>query len=267
MNLIQISDLSANDITNIWDMVGQADMQIQGRVAWSFEGNGIRTRTSFIQAFQELGLSFIELPNLLKTAERTTDLAAYLDDFYDVYVIRERNHERLAQFASDSRRPVINALSSLGHPCEVLTDAYYVNQQIAPIRQARICLWGPPSNVMLSWHELASVMEFQITQICEAAFHEEKPHVSYTSSISSSFDIVITDGWPGTYDNAEWSLTTAHLEQMGSPKFLPTPPFSIGKEIALDPVSYAGFTGYQQKNLLLPVQKAILLYLLNKTQS
>ncbi len=163
MSLIHISDLTANDIASIWELAERQDMRIEGRVAWSFEGNGIRTRTSFIQAFQELGLRFVELPNLLKTAERTTDLAAYLDDFYDIYVIRERNHERLAEFAGNSCRPVVNALSSQGHPCEVLTDAYYVNQAIASIQQARICLWGPPANVMWSWHELAVVMGFQVT--------------------------------------------------------------------------------------------------------
>ncbi len=263
MNLIHISDLTAGDVFSIWNFASNKDEQVQGRVAWSFEGNGIRTRTGFIQAFQELGLRFVELPNLLKTTERTTDLAAYLDDFYDIYVIRERNHERLAEFAGHSCRPVVNALSSQGHPCEVLTDAYYVNQVIAPIQQARVCLWGPPTNVMQSWHELAVVMGFQVTQLCEAVFHEVKPNVRYSSSIESSFDIVITDGWPESYTNADWSLTSGHLEQMGSPHLLPTPPFSIGREIAFDPVSYAGFTGYRQKSLLLPMQKAILAHLLN----
>ena len=266
MNLISIKDLSATGIEEIWKLVAQDGPIISGKVAWSFEGNGIRTRTTFIQAFQELGLCYTELPNLLKSNERTVDLAGYLDDFYDIYVIRERQHDRLAQFAKDSRRPVINALSSHGHPCEVLTDAYYVNQYIAPIRQARICLWGPPSNVMVSWHELASVMACEITHICESAFHEDKAGVKYTSSINSAFDIVITDGWPAQYENPDWSLTIAHLEKMGKPKLLPTPPFSIGQEIAFDPTGYAGFCGYRQKNLLLPVQKAILRYLLGSAQ-
>lgn len=88
------------------------------------EGNGIRTRTSFIQTFQELGLSFVELPNLLKTPERAADLAGYLDPFYDAYVVRESNHQRLAEFAFASQRPVIIAMSGMGHPCEVLTDAF-----------------------------------------------------------------------------------------------------------------------------------------------
>jgi hypothetical protein len=55
-----------------------------------------------------------------------------------------------------------------------------------------------------------------------------------------------------------------HLDAMGKPKLLPTPPFSIGREIALDPLQYKGFMGYEQKIDLLTVQKAILSYLMTQ---
>jgi ornithine carbamoyltransferase len=97
-----------------------------------------------------------ELPNFLTSDERASDLAGYLDPFYDIYVIRAANHARLAEFASASRRPVINAMSDSGHPCEVLTDAYFIDTELMPLEQARICLWGPPTNVFRSWHELAA---------------------------------------------------------------------------------------------------------------
>jgi ornithine carbamoyltransferase len=61
MNLIQLSDLSPVDVRAIWSRVSAAKKQFAGTAAWSFEGNGIRTRTTFIQAFRELGLSFTEL--------------------------------------------------------------------------------------------------------------------------------------------------------------------------------------------------------------
>jgi ornithine carbamoyltransferase len=51
---------------------------------------------------------------------------------------------------------------------------------------------------------------------------------------------------------------------MGKPKLLPTPPFSIGREIAMDPLAYKGFMGYEQKLDLLTVQKAIVSYLMAK---
>jgi hypothetical protein len=53
---------------------------------------------------------------------------------------------------------------------------------------------------------------------------------------------------------------------MGSPALLPTPPFTIGREVLLDPVAYSGFVGYEQKKLLLPVQKAILRFATEASQ-
>ena len=262
MNFIRLSDLVPAEVHAIWTLVAAPEKVFAGTAAWSFEGNGIRTRTSFIEAFRGCGLQFIELPNLLKTGERVCDLAGYLDPFYDVYVIRESNHARLAEFANASRRPVVNAMSSEGHPCEVLTDAYYIDVAVTPIERARICLWGPPTNVFRSWHELAGVIGFSIQHICEARFHESKVNVTFSEAVGGAADVVITDSWPTGVDASNWSLTEANLVQMGRPKLLPTPPFSIGRELAFDPLHYAGFVGYEQKKLLLPVQKAILRYVM-----
>ncbi|MFO1228721.1 ornithine carbamoyltransferase [Roseateles sp.] len=260
MNLISLSDLSPTDIRNIWRLVGEPVEPLNGTVAWSFEGNGIRTRTTFIQAFRDLDLQFTELPNLLKTGERARDLAGYLDAFYDLYVVRESDHARLVEFAAASRRPVVNAMSGDGHPCEVLTDAYYVDTAVTPLERARVCLWGPPTNVFRSWHELARVLGFTVAHVCEARFHECKPNVLFSEVPPGAVDVVITDAWPQGLDAKAWSLSRQQLEEIGNPRLLPTPPFKVGGELDFDPVDYAGFCGYAQKELLVPVQKAIVRY-------
>lgn len=260
MNLLRLSNLGPADVRGIWRLVASPAKRMTGTVAWSFEGNGIRTRTTFLQAFRALGLAFTELPNFLKTAERPRDLAGYLDSFYDMYVIRETNHARLTEFAAATRRPVINAMSSEGHPCEVLTDAYYIDTEVIPLERARICLWGPPANVFRSWHELAGVLDFSIVHVCEARFHQVVPNVTFQESPPPAADVVITDSWPGGTEASAWALTEEHLGLMGEPRLLPTPPFSIGRELSFDPLAYPGFVGYGQKELLLPVQMAILRY-------
>ncbi len=267
MNLIQLTDLQPADIHRIWSLVNMpAGAALQGTVAWSFEGNGIRTRTTFIEAFRQLGLAFTELPNLLKTGERTCDLAGYLDPFYDLYVVRESHHARLAEFAAASRRPVINAMSAQGHPCEVLTDAYYIDTQIKPLAQARICLWGPSTNVFRSWHALAQVLGLGLVQVCHRRFHEALPQVEFVNAaaLQGPVDVVITDSWPAGAEAGAGTptdmtaLTEEHLAALGHPALLPTPPFTLGRELAVDPVEYPGFVGYAQKELLLPVQAAII---------
>jgi ornithine carbamoyltransferase len=54
MKLLEVDDLSATQIRAIWALAAAPPQHRSGTVAWSFEGNGVRTRTSFIQAFREL---------------------------------------------------------------------------------------------------------------------------------------------------------------------------------------------------------------------
>lgn len=262
MQLIQLSDLCASDVAAIWSLVDTPDPALEGTAAWSFEGNGIRTRTTFIQAFRELGLQFTELPNLLKTGERAEDLAGYLDPFYALYVVRESDHDRLAAFARASTRPVINAMSSRGHPCEVLTDACYIDRTIRPLKTATVCLWGPTTNVFRSWHELAAVLGLRLVQVCDERHHDPALPVHFTATAPGHADVVITDGWPRGSEDGAVPLDARHLAHMGSPALLPTPPFTVGRELMIDPRAYPGFAGYRQKTLLLGVQKAIVRYVL-----
>jgi len=262
MNLVSLATLSPEDVRSIWRLASSPIGQVQGTVAWSFEGNGIRTRTTFLKAFRDLGLSVVELPNLLKTGERTCDLAGYLDPFYDVYVIRESNHERLAEFAAASRRPVVNAMSGAGHPCEVLADAYFIESTVGSLDALSICLWGPPTNVFRSWHELAALMGFSLLHVCHERFHETVPNVAFSSSSPGPVDVVVTDGWPAGMVQVSQPLLIEDLARIGDPVLLPTPPFTVGGELSVDPLHYSRFAGYEQKKLLVPVQRAVLRHLL-----
>jgi ornithine carbamoyltransferase len=265
MSLIAIGDLSPRDVEAIWALASASDVALSGTVAWSFEGNGIRTRTTFIQAFRDLGLQFTELPNLRKTGERGEDLAGYLDPFFSLYVVRESDHERLAAFARASSRPVINAMSRRGHPCEVLTDAYFIDRWLKPLREATVCLWGPTTNVFRSWHELAAVLDLRVVQVCDERYHEPGTAVRFLCEAPAQADVVITDAWPAEPLGVPVPLEDAHLVRMGSSALLPTPPFKVGGELLLDPLRYTGFVGYRQKELLLPVQKAIIRHVLDQS--
>ena len=262
-NLIDVNDLNKVEVKTIWSLVENAvHKKINGTVAWSFEGNGIRTRSSFIKAFQMLRLNYIELPNLLKTYERTEDLAGYLDHFFDAYIIRESDHDKLSAFAECSEHPVVNAMSNKAHPCEVITDAYFINKNIKPIESANILLWGPPTNVFNSWHSLAEVMDIKIYHICPDEFQINNSNIEYVNQHFDKADVIITDRWPEKFNNTVFTLSKELYSNLGEPFLLPTPPFTIGKEILFDPVKAQKFVGYKQKKLLLYIQSAILLFFL-----
>jgi ornithine carbamoyltransferase len=257
-DLIAIADLSADDVGRLWRMADEPPRPSSGaRIAWCFEGKGIRTRTSFIQAFQQIGASFVELPDLLKTSERACDLAGYLDPYYDLYVIRETDHERLTEFAAHSTRPVINAMSRNGHPCEVLADAYSIEREIAPLSSLRVGLWGPETNVFRSWQELAAMIGFELVCFRDAAEGAEPHAHPVRDRADCKVDVLITDAWPAGMESARWTLQREHLKVLGEPRLLPTPPFSIGRELGFDPVAER-FVGYRQKLALLPVQRAVI---------
>lgn len=181
---------------------------------------------------------------------------------YALYVVREHNHEKLQAFALVSSRPVINAMSAAGHPCEVLSDSFYIHSRFGDIRDVRIGLWGPVTNVITSWHELAKSLGMVIHHFCGAEFHRENTHVLFSDVVDTPVDVLLTDSWPAGYSDPQWTLTQQHLSILGQPALLPTPPFNIGEELGFDPVGYSGFCGYEQKTVLLKVQQAIVAYLL-----
>ncbi|MGA1327590.1 MAG: ornithine carbamoyltransferase [Rubrivivax sp.] len=281
MSLVSIADLDPSDIAAIWSLVedthggategsGQAchtGASSGHTVAWSFEGRGVRTRAAFVQAFRDLGLAWTELPDLLQTTERPQDLAGYLDPYFDAYVIRAADDERMRAFAAASQRPVINAMSRREHPCEVLTDAWFVDRFVRPLSEATVCLWGPTTNVLRSWHALARVLHLDVIQVCDEAFHERDAAVTFVSAPRGhQADVVITDAWPAGAVGSPMPLTEEALQALGSPALLPTPPFTIGAELAFDPAPHPRFVGYHQKQWLLPVHRAILRWALRNPE-
>lgn len=265
LTLLDIDDLTQDDIHRVWDAVRAGEKrQLDANIAWSFEGNGIRTRTTFVQAFQSLGARYVELPNFLKTGESAVDLAGYMDQFYALYVIRESNHQRLTEFARATTRPVINAMSSQAHPCEVLADAYSLYSRYPSLSDLRVLLWGPMTNVFRSWHALAQVLGLDMTHYCPAEGHSDSSHVAYTDNVSGRFDVVVTDAWPEGFSDTQYTLDNDALADLGSPLVIPTPPVTVGNELAVPLGDLDNFVGYAQKQLLLPVQTELVHYLLTR---
>jgi ornithine carbamoyltransferase len=248
-SLIDTESLTRADLEEIWSLVSvDKPLDACGAVACSFQGSGTRTRTTFLQAVEQLGLQCIDLPPFLDTRERIQDLSGYLDPFYALYVIRHQDHEQLAAFAAASKRPVINAMSAQEHPCEAISDAYWFHTTVKPLEQARVVLWGEATNVLRSWRNVAEAAGAVVSLVD----HERGP-------LPERVDLVVTDGWPRKDgEGGNVVLQRAHLDQMGSPLLLPTPPFTIGEELAFDPLTYPRFVGYEQKACLLHVQKAII---------
>jgi ornithine carbamoyltransferase len=277
VSLLTIDDLSPADIEHIFELADGPflDRTRQGSpftAAYSFEGNSIRTRTTFLKALNSLGIQAIEAPNFLKTGEPVEHLAGYMDNWVDLYIIRERDHGRLHSFIETSRRPVINALTRQAHPCEVLADAYSIRASKGPLADLTYCIVGPPTNVLNSWHTLADVLGLRLKHVMPKEFLAEVPLwrqsriVTDKSAGLSGADVVLTDAWPTGFNDRRFRLTLDDLAVVNEGTWvIPCPPFNTANEISDDVIASEFFAGYAQKTALYPVQRAIIQFLIDQS--
>ncbi len=147
-NFIKINDFSADEIQRIFELADKADelkfsAEASLTACYSFEGNSLRTRATFIKALSDLDITGIDIPNFLKTSEGVEHLSGYMDYWFDIYVLRDRNHARMVSFAEKTQRPIINAMSSEAHPCEVISDVYSVQKEKGDLKSLKFCIMGP----------------------------------------------------------------------------------------------------------------------------
>ena len=259
---LEIQDFSRDQIQAVFDRVdSHGSVADRLPIACSFEGKGIRTKSTFYQAIHRIGLDYVDLPVLLDTTERLQDVAGYLDEIHSAYVIRYHDHQRLHEFAAFSQRPVINAMSRQEHPCEAMADVFWF-QRLQPVDESSALIWGPMTNVLRSWAALFQHLGGKAFHFTPNDTAISERSVERQDFASLAIDIVVTDGWPRDFSNDACTLTMEDLTSLGHPRLLPTPPFTIGKEVGFDPVLYSEFCGYEQKRSLVSVQAAILHYLL-----
>jgi len=270
--LITIDDLSQEDIAEIFSLADNAHrLNLADRdifACYSFEGNSIRTRATFIKALNALGISGVELPNILGTKEAPEHLAGYLDNWLDLYIIRAADHEKLSQFARYTSKPTINAMSSEAHPCEVLADAYSIQRKKGELKNLKYCIIGPPTNVLNSWHRLGQVLGLEIVHVLPEEYMSQgvvRGMVTTDKSVGlKEADIILTDAWPPDFRDKDFQLTLDDL-RIAKPDawVIPCPPFNTQNEVHQDVIDSGYFAGYGQKEFLYQVQKAIIWFMLN----
>ena len=156
-------------------------------------------------------------------------------------------------------------MSSHAHPCEVLSDAFFLAERFGPLQRLKVCLVGPATNVLRSWRELCELLRITYVQVCPS--REKTPSENYVvHSLEEGIrgaDVILTDHWPeGSFD-LDYQVTLHHL-QLAAPRALviPCPPFDTTREIHPEVIASPYFSGYEQKRDLYTVHQAILVNLL-----
>ena len=147
---------------------------LQGKtIALVFEKPSTRTRVSFEAAMYGLGGQVIYLPGRdtqLARNEPLKDMGRVMSSYVDGMVIRTYGQEIVDELSKYATVPVINALTDLHHPCQILSDIMTVIEKKGPIQDLHIAWVGDGNNMANSWIEAASRMEFTLTLACPEGY-------------------------------------------------------------------------------------------------
>lgn len=174
-DLISIYDLTREEINEILNRSAElkglqrqkkAYQPLQGRtVALIFEKPSTRTRVSFEVGICQLGghpLIMQAQETQLGRGESIADTARVLSRYVDSIVIRTYGHDRIEEMARYATCPVINGLSDLLHPCQVLSDLFTIKEKLGGIAGVKVAYIGDGNNVANSWLNAAARLEFDL---------------------------------------------------------------------------------------------------------
>ncbi|AKU89776.1 ornithine carbamoyltransferase [Vulgatibacter incomptus] len=154
--------------------LGERHQPLAGKsVGLVFEKASTRTRVSFSVGAFELGAQALDLPvaqTQLGRGEPIPDAARVLSRYVHGLVIRTFAHERLEEFARWSSVPVINGLTDLHHPCQILADVQTAMERLGAVEDLEVAWIGDGNNVAHSWIEAASILGFRLRLACPEGY-------------------------------------------------------------------------------------------------
>lgn len=163
--LLSISDLDKKDFYEIINLAENFNLNndkalINKNIGLIFEKNSTRTRLSFQVGINQLGGNYldIKLDELnLQRLESFEDTFEVMSCYLDCLVFRTTDHKKLELAYKYFKKPIINGLSDLSHPCQAISDLFTLKEHFGSIDNLKIIWMGDINNVLYS---LAEAMEF-----------------------------------------------------------------------------------------------------------
>jgi ornithine carbamoyltransferase len=153
---------------------GVQHQQLAGKtIGLIFEKPSTRTRVSFEAAMYGLGGQVIFLSGRdtqLARSEPLKDMARVMARYVDGVVVRTFGQDVVEELARYSSVPIVNALSDLHHPCQILSDVMTVIEKKGPIENLKIAWVGDGNNVANSWIQAAELLGFELILACPEGY-------------------------------------------------------------------------------------------------
>jgi ornithine carbamoyltransferase len=230
-DFVSLSPFSADEINEFFSLATKIkkDKNFSFRpfanktAALIFEKQSLRTHVSFEVGVTQLGghAVFLSQQNIgVSTRESVKDIAQVLSCYNDLIIARTMKHETVEELAAHASVPVINALTDLLHPCQIIADAYTLHERGLFSGKTKITFIGDGNNVVNSWLELAEKIPFHFVLACPEGYEPDAEILSSArrSGISridilrdpfeaaENADVLYTDVWVSMGQEEERSV-------------------------------------------------------------
>lgn len=189
-----------------------ADAPLKGRVlALVFEKNSTRTRVSFDIAMRQLGGSVLLLDSAssqLGRGESIADTARVLSRMVDGIMLRTDDHAKIEEMARHATVPIINGLTDMSHPCQIMADLLTVIEHGKSLPGLEVAWFGDGNNVLHSILEAAGLMKFNVRVATPAGYEPDPAFVELAraggatvtltldaAAAARGADVIVTDTW------------------------------------------------------------------------
>ncbi|KAF0220919.1 MAG: ornithine [Geobacteraceae bacterium] len=231
-HFLKLSDFSKDELDGLFAMTRELKAKqrqgiehhlLKGKtLAMIFEKSSTRTRVSFEVGMYQLGghpLFISTKDSQMGRGEPIKDTARVMARYCDGVMIRTYGQEIVEEFAGYSSVPVINGLTDLFHPCQVMADLFTVIEHRGSYQGLKFAWVGDGNNMANTWIEAAAIFGFDLFLACPEGYEPDAKVLAWareraTSKIAVTHDpkeaardadVLNTDVWASMGQEAEQS--------------------------------------------------------------
>ncbi len=266
-----------------------AERPLVGKMlAMIFDKPSTRTRVSFDVAMRELGGETLMLTGRemqIGRGETVADTARVLSRYVDAIMIRILDHGMMLELAEHATVPVINGLSKVSHPCQIMADVLTFEEHRGPIKGRTVAWSGDANNVLASWAHAAARFDFRLNVAAPPELAPEPGLIAWAREAGADVhvttdpfaavegaDAVVADCWVSMGDEDESHRhnllmpyqINAKLMQAAAPDaiFMHCLPAHRGEEVTAEVIDGPQSVVFDEAENRLHAQKGILAWCL-----
>lgn len=203
-DLLSVSDLSADELRGLLDAAGEFKRSLrEGKVRPSLRGKLValifqkpstRTRVSFEAAVYHLGgfpVTMNASEMQLGRGESISDTGRVLSRYVQAIAIRTFAQREVEELADAAEVPVINALTDLEHPCQVLADLFTIRERFGDLSGLRLAYLGDGNNVANSLALGCALAGISFTAVCPPGYDPDAEVLGRARSLAGEAGVQI----------------------------------------------------------------------------